>query len=1171
MAQETTGALQGTVRDPSGAVLAHARVTVTTPTLVGNKTAETDSKGYYRFTNLPPGSYVMTAQADGFSENRREGLMIEVGRQPTVDVTLTVGSATTVVEVSAESPAIDVTSVTTQTTLSQDVIDYVPHGISFQSVIQFAPSARNEPLMGNTSTNGSGSVSPGNGSNGSAYGYSIAGGADSENSYLVEGQETANLIGGYSHTNVPMDFIEEVQIKTSGVAAQYGGAMGGVVDVIMKKGTGHYHGSVFSEYNSSGLNASPHATTRYNPLDTGTATTDPQVQFYQPVKPKTSNVFPGFTFGGPLLPFSSAMRDKVFFFAGFKPDFIRTEVKLNYGPTNGGVVPFSSNSNTYYTNARIDAQLSKKVRVFGSWLYQLQRASGENLPLSDSTQGYFNAVTGCFGGATSSSNPCQSSGVPKFAIGHNLGYVAPNVTVNTGADITLTQNLVATTHFGYYFENYHDFGFPTTGVLNFFNTNGIGSTDASGVTALPSALQQSTGFYNAPLDQNYTQYNASKAIQFDQDVAYFKGNWGGAHNFKFGYQLTRNSNTLNQHYNEPLVNLYVGNGGAASYSPSSTIGAANCAAIAIKDPNPVNMAGGCQGQYGYISIQDFGSRGQAVSFDHGLYAQDSWTIARRLTLDYGIRIDKEYLPGEAQNATSNSGKSLSKPIDFSWGDKIAPRIGAALDVFGNGKMKIFGDYGKFYDTMKLNLAISSFGGQYWQNCNYALDTPNLASIAPLFNGNSRYCYGDAPNSTTNFGSAGTPAGITFIESQDFRGFPTTCSTCSAVQEGVAPGLKPYQQHESVFGVDYQLSKTLAFEARYDRRRLDRAIEDASLASSLTGSETFVVINPGYGSDATYSGFCNFLYGAGAKDCVSSSGQLPPDKQVPAARSYDGVELRLNKSLSNHWMGMFSYTYSHFRGNYTGLTSSDIADGGLGGRNSPNNSRSFDEPYFQYNAAGGSSSGPLPTDRPNTLKGYGHYQLGYLKRFATDLGVFQTLYQGSPNTTYVNVGYSANAFPVDVFNRGMWADIKQDPTTGVVTVGTPRVYRNPWYNQTDFDATETFHVSESKTVKFSATFTNLLNQRAVTAVNEQVDSPYQANQYITPGGYAFFDGAAFYAAAEHPYNVSQALNGVPMNGNPSNVNNSATKSNVPLTISNEYGKPLSYQLARTIRLQATFTF
>ena len=116
--------------------------------------------------------------------------------------------------------------------------------------------------------------------------------------------------------------------------------------------------------------------------------------------------------------------------------------------------------------------------------------------------------------------------------------------------------------------------------------------------------------------------------------------------------------------------------------------------------------------------------------------------------------------------------------------------------------------------------------------------------------------------------------------------------------------------------------------------------------------------------------------------------------IPAARSYDGLEFRVTKASTHGWMGMFSYTYSNFRGNYTGLTSSDIGDGG-GGRNAPNNSRAFDEPYFSWNANGSSSSGLLPTDRPNALKGYVYYDLPWLSKFATDFGVFQAAYSGTP--------------------------------------------------------------------------------------------------------------------------------------------------------------------------------
>jgi hypothetical protein len=88
LAQETTGGLQGTVKDPSGAVVTSAQVTVTAPTLVGSKESTTDSSGYYRFTNLPPGNYTITVTATGFDTLKREGLVLEVGHLPTMDLTL---------------------------------------------------------------------------------------------------------------------------------------------------------------------------------------------------------------------------------------------------------------------------------------------------------------------------------------------------------------------------------------------------------------------------------------------------------------------------------------------------------------------------------------------------------------------------------------------------------------------------------------------------------------------------------------------------------------------------------------------------------------------------------------------------------------------------------------------------------------------------------------------------------------------------------------------------------------------------------------------------------------------------------------------------------------------------------------------------------------------------
>ena len=158
---------------------------------------------------------------------------------------------------------IDVTTNTNQTNLTSDTLLDTPHGYSFQSVIQFAPMARAEPLGG--ATGGTGGALPGSAGNGYSAGFMIGGAADSESSYLVEGQDTEDISGGASRAQVPFDFIQEVQVKSSGIEAAYGGALGGVINVVMKKGSNAFHGSFFGSYEADALDGSPNGTLRYDP------------------------------------------------------------------------------------------------------------------------------------------------------------------------------------------------------------------------------------------------------------------------------------------------------------------------------------------------------------------------------------------------------------------------------------------------------------------------------------------------------------------------------------------------------------------------------------------------------------------------------------------------------------------------------------------------------------------------------------------------------------------------------------------------------------------------------------------------------------------------------------------------------------------------------------------
>jgi hypothetical protein len=1156
--QETTGGLQGTLRDPSGAVVSNAHVELTGSSLVGSKKLDTDSSGYYRFSNLPPGSYTVTVTAEGFSVLKRDGINIEVGHLPTLDFQLKIGNTSTVVEVNGEAPVIDVTTTKTVTNITPDVVAEVPHGISFQSVIQFAPSARNEPLEGNNVVpgtgaggavrGGTGGGSSGNTSNGGNFGYQVGGGADSENKYLVDGQDTGNLAGGYSHSDVPFEFVDQVEIKSSGIEAEHGGALGGVVNVIMKRGSNNWHGSLGAQFQSDSFDANLNSPfVRYDPngaINTAT-NTDAAAQIYLQKPNHFRYIQPGVTIGGPIL------KDRIWLFLGFDPKYTTTGTTVNFGLVGGGSGPggvgnlgptnFTTDQQTYFGTGRVDASVTQKIRVFTSWLYQYQRESGALVPVGDATTGLV--------------NPSALNPLTNFE--HNIGFSAPDQTVNLGVDYAITPKLVATARFGYFFSNYHDFGFPTSGTLFTWLTDG---TPLAGVGT--GQLGQVSGFFSGPSDPNFTTVNADKHHQLDLDMAWFKGSRFGTHNLKFGYQLNHIRNLVGQHYNEPFVTLNVGQAGTAAppqfYDPLSQTGLDNCAALvaagAASDPNGT---GGCGGTYGWLNLFDIGTGGVADSYNHGFFAQDAWTIGHGVTINAGLRLEKEFVPAET---TANG--FPSKPINFGWGDKIAPRLGAAWDVFRDGRMKVFGSYGVFNDQMKLNLAISSFGGQYWNNCYYTLNTTDLSTVKVVFNDATpqRFCSGSV-STGGSFAGGSAPAGLGFIENQNQR-----------QNEGVVNGIKPYRQHESVFGIDYAIKPNLALEARWDRRRLDSVIEDAAIAQN-TGAEGFLIVNPGKGVARTFDGFYQTLYGTSSGCTPDSTGTLgyACPNMIPAARSYDGLEVRLTKTASARWFGMFSYTYSNLRGNYSGLTSSDIADGG-GGRNAPNNSRSFDEPYFQWDANGRSSSGPLGTDRPNAFKGFAYYRIPWMHgRTSTNIGWFQSLYSGTPKSSYIDVGAAFNAapfsggFPVYPEGRGKWANISEVANGAgqmIPTVTSVCNCRTPWYIQSDASLRQEFKVgkNEAQLLTFEANVTNLFNRRAVTAYYSQIDTGFTANS-LRPGGlFLFNSGPQGYAAYEHAYDWKSLL-----------ASNTGQAGGTPITGNSQYGLPLYWQTGRAMRLAVIFTF
>src|SRR6266571_3271035 len=240
-AQETTGGIQGTVKDPQGAVIPGASVEVSGTTLIGKKTAVTDSGGYFHFEQLPPGVYTISVNAPGFAPQAKGNLELRVGALPTIEFTLQVGGITQEVNVSAEASVIDITQSKVQTNVSQEVLQLIPKQRSFQSVIPFAPGARQEPLQSARESR--------------MGGFQINGATDSENVYMIDGVNATDVQNGGVGKDFQTDFIQEVQIKSSSFEAEYGGALGGVINAVPKHGSNTWHGELKSYFQTGSLDA----------------------------------------------------------------------------------------------------------------------------------------------------------------------------------------------------------------------------------------------------------------------------------------------------------------------------------------------------------------------------------------------------------------------------------------------------------------------------------------------------------------------------------------------------------------------------------------------------------------------------------------------------------------------------------------------------------------------------------------------------------------------------------------------------------------------------------------------------------------------------------------------------------------------------------------------------
>ena len=651
LAQFDTGTITGSVTDVSGAVVAHAAITVTNVGTGIQKSFVTDQNGNFVASSLPYGTYVVMIRASGFAENKSQPVALNVGATVQLNLTLGVAASQESVQVNGTPTTVDTSSSVSGTTLDTNQVANLPiNGRDVSEFLEVSPGSVDSTGFFQGSVNGMENIFTG--LNITLDGQSAMRG--DINGFLdTEGQETARI------TRASVDSIQEIDYSNSGYTAETGHSLGPQMNIITKSGTNDYHGSVYEYFRNDALDAKDYFATGPEPL--------------------RLNQFGG-NFGGPII------KNKLFFFANYEGD--RTHVTI-LNALNHTLSAFARQRMAATpAMAPILAQFAplpaacSGIPAPDACVYPKKGGFPDSIDPSQSDMVYDpaalpNILREDTGSVRIDYNVSQKDRVffrynindsnTLYTYGLNQGQVSPQALrtqlakldeTHTFGGTLLNEFSVAINRF--YSNTNSNTPTPLAGVAGFFAD--LGSLPG------PNTFNQITPFADVEIFDN-----VSKTI--------------GRHTLKFGPQIRINRNNEwlrpQQSYDYASVNDLV--------------------------TDNVFLGGGVfvLQKIGFPSF--VGNRNSNWDF----YVQDDWKVTRNLTLNLGLRYDYNTVwatgPNQGQNfdiATQTLLAPNRAPYTAPKGD-WAPRVGFAWDPTGKGKTVFHGYGGLFYNPMHFNFATTT--------------------------------------------------------------------------------------------------------------------------------------------------------------------------------------------------------------------------------------------------------------------------------------------------------------------------------------------------------------------------------------------------------------------------------------------------------------------------------